>query len=122
MKLGLRSLPVRGRPYQVIEHPESVSTSAEGINVLKQIVGTWNDVEGITRGFLLQNGRLTTVLYPGAVYTTANKINIFGQIAGTWSGGSGSLHGLRPDETRVRGHRISGLHVHHRPGHQQPGP
>jgi len=73
-----------GGRFEVIRYPEADEASAEGINVLKQIVGTW-DADGASHGFLLKNGRFTSIVYPGAAHTTANKINLFGQIVGTWS-------------------------------------
>ena len=75
---------LREASFQVIEPPESEYTTAVGINALKQIVGTWDDADGVTRGYLLKKGRFTPIAYPGAVSTTANRINIFGQIVGTW--------------------------------------
>jgi hypothetical protein len=64
------------------------STSANGINASGQIVGNYTvgmdespyfGASG-SRGFLLDNGRYTTLDVPGWPFTSANGINASGQI------------------------------------------
>jgi uncharacterized membrane protein len=54
---------------------------ATGINASGQIVGSYGDGSK-NHGFLLDQGRYTTLHVPGSTYTTANGINASGQIVG----------------------------------------
>jgi len=67
--------------------PDSEDTHAFGINISGQIVGVYN--LGIRHfrhdyaGFLLDNGKFTTIDFPGAFGTAAHGINAAGQIVGS---------------------------------------
>jgi uncharacterized membrane protein len=55
------------------------------INNRGQIVGVCTDAAGATDGFLLDQGRVTTLDVPGALSTLALGINNRGQIVGVYS-------------------------------------
>jgi len=65
------------------------SVSPSGVNNLGDIVGTYWDVSGVTHGFLLHSGSITTLDYPGAIYTEAFGINSAGDIVGHYGIGTG---------------------------------
>ena len=75
--------------YTIIAPPGSLSSSAEGINDLGQVVGEFTDSSG-EHGFLYSNGIYTIVVPPGSTGAHLSDINNSGQITG-WYGGSGFL-------------------------------
>ena len=59
-----------------IDVPGSISTQARGINARGDIVGSYEDSEGVSHGFLLRNGAFSVVDFPGAAVTLgARAIN-----------------------------------------------
>ncbi|HEV2690922.1 MAG TPA: hypothetical protein VGV35_20340 [Bryobacteraceae bacterium] len=87
--------------YKTIDYPQAKSTSASGINVRGQIVGSYTDQANVTHGFLLRDDDFTTIDYPGAVATQARGINPRGDIVGTHQDGNlntpgagGDIHGF----------------------------
>lgn len=73
-----------GFTYTAIEVPGAASTSASGIGPGGDIVGAYEDAQGVTRGFLLRGGAFTTIEYPGAALTQARGIAPNGDIVGTF--------------------------------------
>jgi uncharacterized membrane protein len=61
----------------------ATSTSPQGINARGDIVGAYTR-SGVTHGFQLSDGVVTTIDYPGAVFTDARGINARGDIVGTY--------------------------------------
>ena len=56
-----------------------------GINERGQIVGSYTDADGTTRGFLLDwRGRFASIDVPGSTGTQAEKINNRGQVVGVY--------------------------------------
>src|SRR6516162_1561253 len=63
--------------FAVIDVPGARFTGAFGINSARKIAGFYGDsVEsgGITHGFLLDRGALTSIDFPGATFTSAGPI------------------------------------------------
>ena len=63
--------------------PDATATSAQGINARGDIVGSYTR-GGVTHGYLLSDGVLTTIDYPGAASTDARGINAQGDIVGAY--------------------------------------
>ena len=82
---------LNGGTYTTISFPNSVSTTATGINQLGQVVGYCVDAAGNDDGFLYNNGTYTTIDVPGAQFTQAFGMNAEGEIVGTYFGASGEL-------------------------------
>jgi uncharacterized membrane protein len=59
------------------------ATQPNDINELGQIVGLYNDADGLNHGFLKVGESFLAIDFPGAATTTAWGINAIGQIVGT---------------------------------------
>jgi hypothetical protein len=58
-------------------------------------VGNYDDVSGITHGFLLSAGSFSTIDFPGALDSTApSSITAKGEISGFYDDSNGVLHGF----------------------------
>jgi uncharacterized membrane protein len=74
----------RGFDYYTFDAlPDATATSVQGINARGDIVGSYTR-GGVTHGFLLSDGVLTTIDYPGASSTDARGINARGDIVGAY--------------------------------------
>jgi uncharacterized membrane protein len=62
---------------------DATATNPQGINARGDIVGSYTS-GGVTHGFLLSDGVLTTIDYPGAAFTDARGINAKGDIVGAY--------------------------------------
>ena len=71
-----------GQTYISFDVPGSTYTGAGGINRDGAVVGRYIDAAGTSHGYLLKEGKFTTLDYPGAVYTQAWGINSQGDIVG----------------------------------------
>jgi uncharacterized membrane protein len=60
------------------------ATTALGINDDGEIVGRYDDAQGVRHGFLRSEDGFTTINFPGAVVTVAAGINDGGTVAGTY--------------------------------------
>ena len=67
-----------------IDVPGSASTVAMDVNALDDVVGQFAK-DGVTHGFLWQNGSFTTIDFPGASLTVAAGINNEGDIVGMYA-------------------------------------
>lgn len=81
--------------FKPISVPGAQYTDAMGINARGEIVGSYDDENGVTRGYLLRDGVFTTIDYPGAAMTEARGIGPNGEIVGTYR---------MPGEPRVNFH------------------
>src|SRR5947209_17255863 len=79
--------------YSTIDVPNSTSTFALGINARGDIVGQYDDRNGVTHGFLLRKGLFSTIDFPRASSTLARAINARGDIVGTSTDVAGVNHG-----------------------------
>jgi hypothetical protein len=79
-----------GGSYTPINVPTSLAlplTGARGINNARQIVGYYDDADGV-HGFLLNGGTYTRIDVPGSVRTFAYGLNNAAQLVGTYQIGS----------------------------------
>lgn len=70
--------------FKKIAVPGAQYTDAMGINARGDVVGSYDDENGVTRGYLLRDGVFTLIDYPGAVMTEARGIGPNGEIVGTY--------------------------------------
>src|SRR5262249_16423992 len=83
--------------FTTVDFPGARSTQALGINPRGDIVGQYDDAEGVTHGFLLSGGQFTSFDFPGATRTTAFGINPRGDIVGLYrSSGTTSCEAVVP--------------------------
>jgi probable HAF family extracellular repeat protein len=89
--VGLSSATARRDVFDVaamtlttIDVPGSTGTVAMDVNALDEVVGQFTK-DGVTHGFLWQNGVLTTIDYPDASFTVAAGINSEGDIVGMYA-------------------------------------
>ena len=66
------------------------------------------------RGFILNNGSLTTLLFPGSLQTPTAGINTLGEVAGNYETAAGSYgftwkNGVYTEFTRVSGSTLTGI-------------
>jgi uncharacterized membrane protein len=77
-----------------IDFPKSVSTDARGINARGDIVGSYEDADGISHGFLLRKRAFTSIDVPKAAATLgARGINARGDIVGNFLDANFAQHG-----------------------------
>jgi uncharacterized membrane protein len=75
----------RGYRFVKIDAPNSIFTDARGINAREEIVGSYEDADGVSHGFLLRNGLFSSIDVPNAEATLgARAINARGEIVGTF--------------------------------------
>src|SRR5262249_11269023 len=79
--------PVGSYVFSSIDFPGASSTTAQGINGVGRIVGSYVDSRG-THGFLFNNGAFSTIDFPGSTWTIAAGINNVGQIVGGYGSGA----------------------------------
>jgi uncharacterized membrane protein len=73
----------------------SDGVEAKGINAAGDVVGDYSDARGINHGFLLHDGRYTTLNVPGrGNQTFPYRINAGGDIVGFYSGPRNATHGF----------------------------
>src|SRR5437016_948096 len=70
-----------------IDVPGAVLTAPQGINSPGDVVGVYNDTNGVAHGFLLSQGTFTTIDVPGHLQTAARGINERGDIVGQYDDG-----------------------------------
>lgn len=66
-----------------VPFPGGSATQPNDINELGQVVGLYNDADGLNHGFLKVGESFLSIEFPGAATTTAWGINARGQIVGT---------------------------------------
>jgi len=76
-----------------IDFPNATLTRAHGINARGDIVGQYQDSNGVPHGYLLRKGVFSTIDFPDASLTGARGINARGDIVGGFSDGAGIEHG-----------------------------
>ena len=79
-----------------LEVPGAVQTFTftGDINNLGQVVGAYEDEDGVVHGFLFHDGVYTTLDFPGAANTNLLSINDHGEIVGTYDDASRGLVAL----------------------------
>jgi hypothetical protein len=76
------------------DFPGAANTQATAITPSGEIVGRYNNADGVLHGFLLADGHFTSIDYPGSVFTDVNWINPRGEIGGDYADGAGIRHGF----------------------------
>jgi len=81
--------------FRSIQVPGGINVGARGVNECLSIVGEFDSVsDGITYGFVLEDGRYQTIAFPGAAATVASDINNRGTIIGDYFDVDGNDHGF----------------------------
>jgi probable HAF family extracellular repeat protein len=89
-----------------VEVPGAQSTGPFGVNNRGAVVGTYRDAGGVNQAFVMQRGKVTTIVPPdtpadpAASQTVATDINDRGQVVGCYADANGTYHGFRYDEGR----------------------
>ena len=83
-----------GGAYQTLTVPGSTVSVATGINATGLIVGVYEDLAGVRRGFANNAGTFSNVDFPGASNTQAIGVNDAGQIVGDYVDAAGVEHGF----------------------------
>ena len=83
-----------GGVYQILTVPSSTASLATGINGAGLIVGVYEDLSGVLRGFANNGGTFSNVDFPGATGTQAIGVNDAGQIVGAYFDAAAVQHGF----------------------------
>ncbi|MBV9304231.1 MAG: hypothetical protein JOY62_13140 [Acidobacteriaceae bacterium] len=84
-----------GGVYQVLEDGHAPGGMTEtGINNSGWTSGFYVDAGGLNHGFLLANGKLTTLDAPDSTSTQAFGLNDKGEVVGTYTDKGGLIHGF----------------------------
>jgi probable HAF family extracellular repeat protein len=86
-KLNLRDSPRSSRRYNTIKlenfaPPDFVFGGVQGISNSGDMVGFWEDTQGVVHGFILSGNTFTSITFPGSNFTTAYGINTSGTVVG----------------------------------------
>src|SRR5207248_9951570 len=71
--------------FTTIDVPDSTLTNANG-NSPHEVVGSFDDADGHTHGFVLTRDGFTQVDVPGAWFTTVNGLNAAGGVTERYRG------------------------------------
>jgi uncharacterized membrane protein len=77
-----------------IDFPNAAATAVGSINARGDVSGKYDDVSGVTHGFLLRKGVFSTIDFPDASFTSARAMNARGDIAGRIHDANGNDHGF----------------------------
>src|SRR5947209_10220271 len=80
--------------FAKIDFPDAAITRATGINARGDIVGRYDDANGVTHGFLLRKGLFSTIDFPNASLAAARAINARGDMVGRIQFEDGNDHGF----------------------------
>jgi hypothetical protein len=81
--------------YETVHVPNATNTDVNGINDEGLIVGDFDDVDGLTKGFYRdRQNRFHAIMFPGSTSTVAQQINNEGTIAGLYAFADGRRHGF----------------------------
>jgi probable HAF family extracellular repeat protein len=80
--------------FSRIDVPNASATTALGVNARGDIVGRYNDHNGVTHGFLFHQGSFSTIDFPHASFTAPRAINARGDIVGRVIDAAGNEHGF----------------------------
>jgi uncharacterized membrane protein len=84
----------KGGVYQIFTVPGSTASIATGINGAGLIVGVYQDLSNVLRGFANNGGTFSNVDFPGASGTQAIGVNNAGQIVGDYFDAANVEHGF----------------------------
>jgi probable HAF family extracellular repeat protein len=114
--IGLTGDAATGEAHAFLRTPNGAVSTAEipgarltrpfGINDRGAIAGAYVDADGINHAYLMQKGKLTTIVPPDAPddpavsQTLATDVNDRGQVVGCYADANGTTHGFRDDNGR----------------------
>lgn len=79
--------------FTTVDYPGSTSTAVNG-NSPNAVAGQFDDADGNTHGFVMDNkGNFTRIDVPGALFTSVNGINAGGDLAGIYVNADGKTLG-----------------------------
>ena len=79
--------------YQTLAVPNSTFSMAMGLTGLGLIIGVYDDLTSVRRGFTNDAGNFSDVQFPGAISTEAIGVNEAGQIVGDYLDAGNAVHG-----------------------------
>lgn len=81
---------IRTNQFHEITIPGATNLTAAAINGRGDVAGFYdNPVDGLTDGFLIVHGKVTTLAFPGASATQATGLNDSDEVVGVYTDGSG---------------------------------
>jgi uncharacterized membrane protein len=80
--------------YTIIDFPGGAKTGLSAINDEGDMLGWYDDVDGLIHGFLVRHGRFSTIDVPGSTFTRGNGLNDRGDIVGWYDDADGEEHGF----------------------------
>lgn len=86
-----------GSTYTWVEYPGADQTVIRGINDLGDVVGEYENLDGVRHAFVRTGGSFTTIDVPLARASRARGINNHGEIVGFWEDNSGLRHAFTRD-------------------------
>jgi probable HAF family extracellular repeat protein len=78
--------------FEAMDVPGQTFTTPEGINDAGSIIGSYDDFNEVSHGFVRAGGVFRTVDFPGGTSSAAFGINASGQIVGIYSDSAGATH------------------------------
>jgi len=78
---------LQGSTFTAINHSGSTNTWLFDVNQLGAASGSYSASSSVTKGFMLVNGKYTTIAYPNAQVTYALSLNDNGQVVGYYASG-----------------------------------
>jgi uncharacterized membrane protein len=77
-----------------VKVPGALTTAAGGVNNSGVVVGQYQAGKGVTRGFMLNGGKLTRIDRPKGSQTICRNINSSGAIVGSYVNANGTMTGF----------------------------
>jgi probable HAF family extracellular repeat protein len=91
---GLAGFELADSGYSWVEFPGAVLTALRGINNLGDVVGEYENADGVRHAFARLGGSFINVDVPGAASSKARSINDHGDIVGHYDDPTGGRHGF----------------------------
>lgn len=82
----------QGDSFQALFVPGQVNMMIESLNDEGDMVGTYNDINGLSDGFVGKGEQFQTVAFPNSNNTIPGGINAAGQIVGIYADAAGNFH------------------------------
>jgi probable HAF family extracellular repeat protein len=115
----LRSFQLNDGGFEHFDVPGQGDAFASGISDHGEVVGSYNDINLASHGFVLSRGLFRTVDFPGGNNSFALGVNASGQIVGEYFDDAGATHSFLA-EPRTDDDNETGPNLHARPLRVQP--
>lgn len=89
---ALVGLLQQGDSFQALFVPGQVDMIIDSLNDEGDMVGTYNDINGLSDAFVGKGGQFQTVAFPNSNNTIPGGVNAAGQIVGIYADAAGSFH------------------------------